>query len=110
MMASGLPLKSSDMLSVVANPVQVAVTVVAAAPEEIAPVPSATDPLQIVCVKVPGEFCGTGTFICTVPNAPVTGSMVSNPLVAFPKVREPSVPDAPSVGVAVKAGDAPFST
>jgi hypothetical protein len=45
--AKGLALKSSMMLSVDARPVQVAVTVVAAAPDVMALVPSDTVPLQI---------------------------------------------------------------
>lgn len=44
-----------------------------------------------------------------VPRAPVTGSSVIVPDVALPKVILPSVPLAPSVGVAVNAGDAPAS-
>jgi hypothetical protein len=40
------------MLSVEAKPVQVTVTVVAAAPEAIALVPKAWLPVQIVCVSV----------------------------------------------------------
>ena len=38
----------------------------------------------------------------TVPSGPVTGSSVKVPLLALPIVMEPSVPDAPKVGVAVQ--------
>ena len=51
-----------------------------------------------------------GMLTVTAPSAPVTGSSVSVPEVALPIVREPSVPEAPSVGVAVKAPVAPFGT
>lgn len=50
---SGLPLKSSCILSVEASPVQVAVTVEAAAPDAIALVPKLIVPLQIVFVLPP---------------------------------------------------------
>ena len=46
----------------------------------------------------------------TAPSAPVTVPSVTVPLVAFPKAIVPTVPDAPSVGVAVKAGEAPANT
>lgn len=50
---SGLPLKSSCMLSVEASPEQVAVTVEAAAPDAIALVPKVIVPLQMVLVLPP---------------------------------------------------------
>ena len=51
-----------------------------------------------------------GKLAVTLPSAPVTVPSVTVPLVAFPSARVPTVPDAPSVGVAVKAGDAPANT
>ena len=63
--------------------------------------------LLLVKVCGPAKFASVsvaaGILTVTVPKAPVTGSRVSSPLVALPSASEPSVPDAPSVGVAVQA-------
>lgn len=48
-----------------------------------------------------------GRLTLTAPSAPVTVWSVTVPDVAFPKASVPGVPDAPKVGVAVNAGDAP---
>jgi len=59
-----------------------------------------------VSVCVPARLTrvsvAAGMLTVTVPSAPVTGSRVSRPLVALPMVRDPSVPAAPNVGVAVQ--------
>lgn len=52
----------------------------------------------IVCadVRLTSVSVAAGILTVTVPKAPVTGSRVSNPDVAFPIVTDPSVPDLPS--------------
>lgn len=78
--ASGEPLKSSSILSVLARPVHVAVTVVAAAPDAIADVPKATVPLQTVCVRV--ELAGIAVpFAEDKLFSAVTDELTSVPLV-----------------------------
>jgi len=67
-------------------------------------------PLESVCkaLNVCARFVSAmvpvlaGRLAVTEPKAPVTGSRVTVPLVAFPIVMLPSVPDAPNVGVAVQ--------
>src|SRR5208283_3010302 len=51
-----------------------------------------------------------GRLAVTAPRAPATVPSVTVPDVALPKAKVPTVPEAPSVGVAVKAGPAPAST
>ena len=61
---------------------------------------------------VPAKFTrvsvAAGILTVTVPKAPVAGSMVSVPLVPLPIVKEPRVPEAPKVGVAVQLDAVPL--
>src|ERR1017187_10685165 len=58
-----------------------------------------------VCVPVKLTSVSDPEGISTVPViAPAAGCTVNVPLVALPIVNEPSVPEAPRVGVAVPAG------
>jgi len=62
--ASGEPLKSSMILSVARSPVQVMVTVLAAAPEAIALVPRDCEPLQtVIVVPVLGKQVEPSEFV-----------------------------------------------
>jgi hypothetical protein len=83
--ASGLLLKSNMMVSVDANPVQVCVTVVAAAPDAIKLVPSATVPEQMVCVRLENATPVSCIFFPLPPEA----TFKASPAVTFPVIWTP---------------------
>jgi hypothetical protein len=71
-------------------------------------VAKATQPLVVMLLPPSrGVPVIAGKLNVTLPNAPVTGWIVTVPEVALPIVSDPRVPDAPSVGVDVSAGVAP---
>ena len=88
------------MVSVDAVPVAVSVCTVAQLLADMDAVASAFAPLAMVCVTRPVPTAA-GNVKVVVPKAPVTGDNVTNPDVAFPNASVPSVPELPSVGVAV---------